>query len=262
MNGEIFQNWWNFKDKRILVTGASKGLGWVCANVLADLDARLVCSGRNTGSLEKLKESFPNPDKHLVFAGDLMDPKVISELISKSEAFLGGIDIVLHVLGGGYGFRDPLLTWEQLDTLHKVNIGIAAEINRWIVPGMIEQKSGYLVHVGSIASGEATGSVGYNTVKASLAGYVRSLGRELASSGVVVTGLLPGAFYAPGNSWRRLEENKPEVVKKFIQENLPRNKIAEAEEVVPLVLFLASEAASMMSGSCVPIDAGEGKAYS
>ena len=54
---------------------------------------------------------------------------------------------------------------------------------------------------------------------------------------------------------------EPEVVQKFIKDNLPRNKIAEAEEVVPLILFLASEAASMMSGSCVPIDAGEGKAY-
>ncbi|SVD00127.1 uncharacterized protein METZ01_LOCUS352981, partial [marine metagenome] len=56
--------------------------------------------------------------------------------------------------------------------------------------------------------------------------------------------------------------NKPEVVQKFIQDNLPRKKIAEAEEVVPLILFLASDAASMMSGSCVSIDAGEGKAYS
>jgi 3-oxoacyl-[acyl-carrier protein] reductase len=250
-----------FKDKRILITGASKGLGWVCAQELAKQGARLVFSGRNKEKLAELKASLLNPDMHMVFFGDLVDPKVISELVSKSEAFLGGIDIVLHVLGGGYGFRDPLLTWDQLDTLHKVNIGVAAEINRWIVPGMIEQKSGNLVHVGSIASAEATGSVGYNTIKASLAGYVRSLGRELAPSGVVVTGVLPGAFYAPGNSWRRLEENKPEVVQNFIKENLPRKKIAEAEEVVPLILFLASEAASMMSGSCVPIDAGEGKAY-
>jgi 3-oxoacyl-[acyl-carrier protein] reductase len=250
-----------FKDKRILITGASKGLGWICANVLAGLGARLVCSGRNEESLEELKESFSSPGQHMVFAGDLVDPEIVGELVAKGREFLGGIEIVLHVLGGGYGFRDPLLTWGQLDTLHKVNIGVAAEINRLIVPEMIKNKSGYLVHVGSISSQEATASVGYNTVKASLAAYVRSLGRELASSGVVVTGVLPGAFYAPGNSWRRLEENKPEVVQKFIQDNLPRNKIAEAEEIVPLILFLASEGASMMAGSCVPIDAGEGKAY-
>ena len=140
-------------------------------------------------------------------------------------------------------------------------MGAAAEINRKIVPDMIERKSGQVVHVCSIASQEATGSVGYNTVKAALAAYVRTLGRELADSGVVVTGVLPGAFYAPGNAWKRLEEKSPEVVEKFINDNLPRKRIAEADEVVPLILFLASDAASMMSGSCVPIDAGEGKAY-
>jgi 3-oxoacyl-[acyl-carrier protein] reductase len=251
----------DFEDKRILITGASKGLGWVCAQELARQGARLVCSGRNKEKLDELKALLSNPDTHMIFSGDLVDPKVIGELVAKGKEFLGGIEIVLHVLGGGYGFRDPLLTWEQLDTLHKVNIGVAAEINRLIVPEMIKNKSGYLVHVCSIASEEATGSVGYNTVKASLAGYVRSLGRELASSGIVVTGVLPGAFYAPENSWRRLEKNKPEEVQKFIHDNLPRKKIADAEEVVPLILFLASEGASMMAGSCVPIDAGEGKAY-
>lgn len=252
---------WDFKDKNILVTGASKGLGWVCSQELARQGARLVCSGRNKEKLDELKESLLNPEKHMTFSGDLVDPNVIGELVSKSKEFLGRIEIILHVLGGGYGFRDPLLSWDQLDTLHKVNIGVAAEINRLVVPEMVEKKSGFLVHVGSISSIEATASVGYNTVKASLAAYVRSLGRELASSGIVVTGVLPGAFYAPGNSWRRLEENKPEVVQKFIQDNLPRNKIAEAEEIVPLILFLASDSASMMSGSCVSIDAGEGKAY-
>ena len=257
----ISQDWCNFKGKKILITGASKGLGWICANVLAGKGAKLVCSGRNKEKLEELKASFSAPNDHMIFAGDLVHPKVIGELIMQSKEFLGEIEIVLHILGGGYGFRDPLLTWEQLDTLHKVNIGAAVEINRLVVPGMVEKKSGYLVHVGSISSQEATASVGYNTVKASLAAYVRSLGRELASSGVVATGVLPGAFYAPENSWRRLEENKPEVVQQFIQDNLPRNKIAEAEEIVPLILFLASEVASMMSGSCVPIDAGEGKAY-
>ena len=128
----------------------------------------------------------------MIFAGDLINPKVINELVSQSDEFLDGIDIVLHVLGGGYGFRDPLLTWEQLNTLHKVNVGVAAEINRLVVPEMIKKKSGYVVHVGSISSQEATASVGYNTVKASLAAYVRSLGRELASEEVVVTGILPG----------------------------------------------------------------------
>ena len=250
-----------FQDKNILITGASKGLGYVCAQAFEKQGARLVMAARSLDKLEKLRNSFSDPAKHLVFADDLVEQKNIENLVSKGLEHSGGFDIVLHVLGGGYGFRDPLLTWEQLETLHRVNVGVAAEINRLVAPAMVKKKAGRLVHVGSIASQEATASVGYNTVKSALAAYVRSLGRELAESGVVVTGILPGAFYAPENSWRRLEANKPEVVKEFIEKNLPRKRIADADEVLPLIYFLAGGAASMMSGCCVPIDAGEGKSY-
>jgi 3-oxoacyl-[acyl-carrier protein] reductase len=244
-----------------LITGASKGLGYVCAQAFEKQGARLVMAARSLDKLEKLRNSFSDPAKHLVFADDLVEQKNIENLVSKGLECSGGFDIVLHVLGGGYGFRDPFLTWEQLETLFRVNVGVAAEINRLVAPEMVKKKAGRLVHVGSIASQEATASVGYNTVKSALAAYVRSLGRELAESGVVATGVLPGAFYAPENSWRRLEANKPEVVKEFIEKNLPRKRIAEADEVLPLIYFLAGGAASMMSGCCVPIDAGEGKSY-
>ena len=250
-----------FQDKSILITGASKGLGYICAQEFERRGAQLVMVARSSSKLEQLKSAFSNPAKHLVFSADLVNRDSIQDFVKKGLEHSGGFDIVLHVLGGGYGFRDPLITWEQLDTLYKVNVGVAAEINRLVVPEMVEKKYGRLVHVGSIASQEATASVGYNTVKSALAAYVRSLGRELAESRVVVSGILPGAFYAPENSWERLKATKPEVVKEFIEKNLPRKRIADVDEVLPLIFFLASEAASMMSGCCVPIDAGEGKSY-
>ena len=251
----------DFNDKRVLITGASKGLGFFCAEKFASMGSQLVVTGRDTKKLEDLRKLLRNPDRHMVFAGDLAKPEVIKDLISQGMDFLQGFDIIVHVCGGGYGFREPLLSWNQLDMLHKVNVGAAAEINRLAIPYMIKNGRGNVIHICSISSQEATASVGYNTVKASLAAYVRSLGRELASTGLVITGILPGAFYAPGNSWERLGKNSPEVVNDFIEKNLPRKKIADAEEVVSLILFLASYDASMMSGSCVPIDAGEGKAY-
>ena len=100
-----------------------------------------------------------------------------------------------------------------------------------------------------------------DTAKAALAAYVRSLGNALAKSGIVVTGILPGGFNAPGNSWERLRASKPDVVDRFVDQRLPRGRLAEAEEVVPLVAFLCSDAAAMMGGCMVPIDAGEGITY-
>ena len=222
-----------FAGKRILITGASKGLGAVCFQEFAERGARLAISGRTQGNLEELLKSTKVPDSHIAIASDLSQLSNIHEFVQKGFEFLGGVDIIIHALGGGYGFSDPILSWEQIELLHKVNLYAAAEINRLTIPKMIEKKKGSIIHVGSIASQEAVGSVGYNTVKASLAAYVRSLGREMASSGIIVTGILPGGFTAPGNAMIRLQENKPEVFESFINERLPRKKWEAERKLFP-----------------------------
>ena len=118
-----------------------------------------------------------------------------------------------------------------------------------------------LVHVGSLASNEAIASVGYNVAKSALATYVRSLGRELYKNKVVVTGILPGGFIAPGNAMERLRKKNIKNYKKFIKTRLPRGLMGNVNEVLPMLLFLCSKHSSMMGGCLVPMDAGEGRAY-
>lgn len=252
---------YKFENKKILLTGASKGLGSICAKAFAENGAQLLITARSIEQLEQLRQSLPNPDKHMTFAADLTQPEKIIELIEESENFLGGFDVIIHVAGGGLGLRDPLLTLEDFRQLYELNVGIAVGVNRLVIPKMIATGAGNVVHVCSIASTEATGSVGYNTSKAALAAYVRSLGREIADTGVIVTGILPGAFLAPNNAFVRLRENNPEVYKNFVQERLPRKRIGQANEIIPLLFFLSSSGATMMSGCCVPIDAGEGMSF-
>lgn len=249
------------KDKRILITGASRGLGSVCAGAFAEQGAQLALMARSRDALEEVRASCSHAGDHLAIAVDLTDGPALEKAVREALAFLGRIDAVLHVAGGGLGLREPLICSGDLLKLFSLNVAAAAEINRLVAPAMMERGRGNLVHVGSVASAEAVASVGYNTVKAGLAAYVRSLGNQLAAHGVVVTGILPGGFNAPGNSWQRLKANKPAVVDRFIAERLPRGRLAEAEELVPLIAFLCSDAASMMGGCLVPIDAGEGKAY-
>jgi 3-oxoacyl-[acyl-carrier protein] reductase len=126
---------------------------------------------------------------------------------------------------------------------------------------MIEKRQGNLVHVGSIASNEAVGSVGYNIAKAGLAAYVRSIGPELSPHNVIATGISPGGFIAPENAMARLKERNSAAYEAFIEERLPRGVMGTAEEIVPLLVFLCSSHAVMMGGCMVPIDAAEGKAY-
>ncbi len=252
---------YNFEGKRILLTGASKGLGAVTAKAFADNGAKMVITARSADLLDKLKNSLHNPDQHLAFVADLTQPNKSKELVKESERHLGGIDVVIHCAGGGLGLKDPLLSLQDFRKLYELNVGIALGINQLVIPKMIEKREGNVVHVCSIASSEATGSVGYNVSKSALSAYVRSLGREIASTGVIVTGILPGAFLGPLNSFVRLRDRNPDAYKDFIQERLPRKRIGKADEILPLLLFLSSESASMMSGCCVPIDAGEGLSF-
>ena len=250
----------DFNGKRVLITGASIGLGKVCAEVFAEVGAKLLITARSENVLEKNRKYLKKPSDHVVCATDLTKIEGIKCLMKTVKKF-GNVDVILHIMGGGLGKRDPLINSDDFDLLFRTNIGAAAEINRELIPKMIERKTGNVVMVGSTASTQAIGSVGYNTVKAGLLAYIRSLGRELADTGVIVTGILPGAFMAPNNSWERLEREKPEVVRRFIKEKEPRKKIGHYEEILPVLMFLSSRQATMMTGCCVPIDGGESITY-
>lgn len=250
-----------FFGKRVLVTGASRGLGAAVCMALAKRGAKIAMLSRSNKEMKNLKNKLKNPSNHISIKIDLLKNNEIKFAIKKAKKFLKQIDIVIHVAGGGFGLKDVLINNEDLKTLLQVNLGAAAEINKLIVNDKSKNQSLKLVHVGSIASSEAVGSVGYNVAKSALSTYVKSLGRELYKNKVIVTGILPGGFIASGNAMERLRKKNLKDYKKFIKERLPRGKMADVNEVLPMLLFLCSKHSSMMGGCLVPIDAGEGKAY-
>jgi len=250
-----------FLSKRIIVTGASRGLGSIACEALAKRGAKIAMLSRSKKEMDNLKNRLKNPSSHISIKVDLLRNNAIKLAIKKAKKFLKQIDIVLHVAGGGFGLKEKLIKNEDLKMLLQINLGAAAEINRLVVGGKTKSQFLKLVHVGSIASNEAVASVGYNVSKSALATYVRSLGRELYKSKVIVTGILPGGFIAPGNAMDRLRKKNIKDYKKFIKTRLPRGLMGAADEILPMLLFLCSKHSSMMGGCLVPIDAGEGKAY-
>ena len=250
-----------FLGKRIIVTGASRGLGSIACEALAKRGAKIAMLSRSKKEMDNLKNRLKNPSSHISIKVDLLENNAIKLAIKKAKKFLKQIDIVLHVAGGGFGLKEELIKDKDLKMLLQINIGAAAEINRLVVRSKTKRQFLKLVHVGSIASNEAVGSVGYNVAKSALAAYVRSLGRELYKNKVIVTGILPGGFIAPGNAMERLRKKNIKDYKKFIKNRLPRSLMGSANEVLPMLLFLCSKHSSMMGGCLVPIDAGEGKSY-
>lgn len=240
---------------KVLITGASKGLGIIVAQSYARRGASLILMARTETLLNDVKNTCENPHLHRVIPLDFRD-------IGIPRTFdISGVDVVVHCAGGGLGMRSPTLNHSELHDLFMVNVGGQAYINSIVLPEMQKAQRGYICHICSIASGEAVGSVGYNTVKAALAAYVRSVGREMAPHGVVVSGISPGGFRSPLGAMERLESNHPEVYRDFEKSRIPRCAFARAEELLPLIHLLTGPDGSMMAGCVVPIDAGEGRYY-
>ncbi len=250
------------KNKNILITGASKGLGYDLAISLSKDNNKLILISRDIKKLNKLKQRCNNSSKHKVLSTDLLFPDKILAVSKEIKFFFKDkIDIIIHCAGGGLGLKQSNLSNSDLLKLLNLNILSSIEINRLLLPSMLKRKNGKIIHIGSIASIEAVGSLGYNIAKASLNAYVKTLGRELASKKIVVTGIAPGGFISKDNAMDRLKIKNSKAYNVFIKERLPRKKMGQTKEIIPLIKFLCSENSGMMSGCLIPIDGGESKSY-
>lgn len=250
-----------FLGKKIIITGASRGLGAMLCKCLAERGAQIAMFSRSKIEMESIRGKLKNSSDHISIKVDLLKNNSIDLAFRKAKKFLKHIDIILHIAGGGFGLKDKLISNKDLKKLFQVNLGAAAEINRLAIKYRNKNHFLKFIHVGSIASYEAAASVGYNVVKSALASYVRSLGRELYHNKVLVTGIMPGGFTAPGNAMERFKKKNPKEYKNFIKTRLPRGIMGTVDEILPILLFLCSNHSSMMGGCMVPIDAGEGKSY-
>ena len=257
-----------FLGKRIIITGASKGLGLGAAQHLTAQGAGLTLLGRSEDLLRKLQEELPMDSgagqlPHHYLPCDFLDHESVEKTFRKivNDYPLKQRSLILHAAGGGLGMHQALATRDEMLKVMQLNFLAPVQINGILLPEMIEKQSGTIVHVGSIASYEAVGSVSYNVAKASLNTYVRSLGKEMAKHHITITGILPGGFAAPMNAMIRLQEKNPRAYEDFVTNRLPRQQMGRIEEMVPILSLLLGENNGMFSSCMLPMDAGEGRAY-
>jgi len=250
------------KNKNIVITGASQGLGYDLAKNFSKNGAKLFLISSDERKLIKIKNNCYAKSRHMIFPHDLSNPSMVSIVASKIKSFFNGkIDAIIHVAGGGLGMKEIDLNHSDLLKVLNLNILSSIELNRQIFPLMKKRKKGSIVHIGSIASGEAVGSLSYNIAKSILHTYVRTMGNELAKKNIIVSGLALGGFIAKDNAMERFKNKNLQEYKKFIKLRLPRAVMGKTSEIIPMIQFLCSDNAGMMSGCMVPMDGGEGKYY-
>lgn len=252
------------KGKRVLVTGASQGIGREIAYAFAKEGCRVAVIARRADKLKEfLREIGGKSGGHSYCAIDLMErgaPELaIKRLTSQNRHF----EIVVHNLGGTLNLKDPLSPARDWLKVWCFNVGIAIEINRLIVPPMLKRKWGRVIHISSISAESVRGSTPYAASKAYLNAYIKGVGRAFAKDGIIFSALMPGSIYAKGGDW---DENSPKnaqdketFFKKradFLRHHHAIGRLGTPEEIAPFAVFMASKYVTFAAASIIPVDGG------
>lgn len=252
------------RGKRVLVTGASQGIGRAVALALAEEGCRVAVIARREKELRSLVDEMGGEAAgHTWRTADLMEQGVAVDVAGSLIASGGAFDGVVHGLGGGLGVKDFLASSEQWARVWQLNVGIAIDINGVVVPFMKKKKWGRVIHISSFGGSNLRGAAPYVAAKGYLNMYTKLAGSALAQDGIVVSAVMPGAVRIPGGHWDELAEANVKDPEGFLKKKMdffrhyqPIGRFGTAEEVACFVLFLISEQASFASGSIVPVSGG------
>jgi 3-oxoacyl-[acyl-carrier protein] reductase len=247
------------KNKKALVTGASRGLGRSIAECLAREGAAVALVARSSDQLDAFKKEFGN--HHIGLTYDLMEKAAPGQMVGELSRAFGYPDIVVHNVGGTLDITEPFCSIEDWQKVYRFNLEIAVELNLLLLPHMQEQKWGRVVHISSVAALENQGTVPYCSMKAALCAYTRSMGRFVSKDGVNISAVLPGAVYTEGGYWDKTSKTRPEHVERYLSERMAIQRFGTPDEIGKVVAFLCSEYASFVVGSNLLVDGGQGKGF-
>ena len=243
-----------------LVCGASEGIGRATAIELAGLGAKVTVMARSEDKLRDVVAALPGKG-HDYFAIDFDDTEALDTLIDSTLA-RRDYSILINNAGGPPG--GPIAAATSNDFLNAFRRHLIANqlLAQGVLPGMRKLGFGRIVNVVSTSVYEPIPGLGVsNTVRAAVAGWAKTLSREVAASGITVNNVLPGftntgrlekLFAAKADKSGQL----PDTVARAALEQVPAGRFAEPEETAAAIAFLASPAAAYITGVSLPVDGG------
>jgi 3-oxoacyl-[acyl-carrier protein] reductase len=240
------------ENKRVLVTGGSRGIGFAIASKCLSEGAFVVITGRDQCSLENAVIQLSHPNIAAI-SWDIGDLSQLSGGLQKVyQVFNGGLDVLVNNAGvlNTKGFLD--ITEDDWNRVHNINSkGLVfltqAIIKRWVQ----EQRPGKIVNISSMRGTMGVRDGPYGMSKWGLNGLTRGLGQMLAPYGILVNGIAAGLVDTPG-----LLKVWPEARDKASVSRIPLGRLGRPEEIAELALFLMSDAASYMVGETIVCDGG------
>jgi len=254
----------NLKGKYALVCGSTQGIGKAAAIELALLGANVVLMARNEDKLKAVLTELDNSkgQSHTFISADFTDAETVKKKIEIYLKDHPAIQILINNTGGppaGPALAAPVSEFLQAFNNHLICNHTLVQA---LVPGMKASKYGRIVNVISTSVKQPIPGLGVsNTIRAAVGNWSKTLATELAAFGITVNNVLPGA--ANTVRLQSIFENKAqknnksvEAIKDEMVAEIPAGRIAEPNEVANAIAFLASPAASYITGINVPVDGG------
>lgn len=242
-----------FKDRVAIVTGGTRGIGLATAKALAWEGCHVAVCGRTRESLQAAEVEGLH-----AYEVDLNIEQQTSAFVDAVHARFGRLDILVNNAGGslgGGGFG--VSTVDQWRRVMEINLFAALAASKAAVPHMQRLQWGRIIHISSIWGKEGGGGAAYNAAKAALISLSKSMARDLAKDGILVNTVAPGSVLFAGGGWEKRMQADPQGIAEFVGRDLPLGRFGSPEEVARTVVFLASEAASLITGSCLVVDGGQ-----
>ena len=238
----------DFKNKKILITGATGGIGGALVKKFVSLGGTVLGTGTKTEKLELIKKHNPNIK---IKKFNLTEHSKIEEFINTATNELGGLDILINNAGVNSDNLSLRMKDEEWKKVIDINLTSTFLLSKYAIKNMLKNKFGRVVNVTSIVG--HTGNLGqsnYSASKSGIIGMSKSLAIEYAKKNITVNCVSPGFITSD------MTENIAEKVKLSLIARIPMAKLGTGEDVSNCVAFLSSEAASYVTGETIHVNGG------
>ena len=244
----------SFSGKNVVVAGGSRGIGRSIALGFAAAGANVSICARGAEALRGTEAGIrANGVKAHAAICDLADGAAVTRYVNEAAAALGGIDVLVNN-ASGFGGTDDENGWRvsiDVDLMASVRASQAA------LPMLERAGGGSIIHISSIAGLRSSARFPpYGAVKAALIQYTRNQALRFAGKKIRVNSVAPGSIEFPGGVWDVARREDPALYKR-VRDGIPSGRLGRPEEIAHVVLFLASDLASWITGQTIVVDGGQ-----
>ena len=238
----------SFKNKNILITGASGGIGNEIVKKFVSLGGNVLGTGTKSEKLDKIKKQYPNIK---VKKFDISEHSRIAEFIDNVVLELGGLDILINNAGTNVDNLSLRMRDDEWKKVIDINLTSTFLLSKYSIKKMVKNKFGRIVNITSIVGHTGnTGQANYAASKAGIVAMSKSLAAEYAKKNITVNCVSPGFIVSD------MTMNIAEKVKLYLTSKIPMGKLGTGEDVSNCVAFLSSDQASYITGETIHVNGG------